>query len=94
MMNPDQVCNHSPLPTFHSLHTHLVTMPARYAASDLRLTMTCSPPPLLEQPPVILRVELLQNIPVEGVELEPYVLVQYANGQSRQVCPIPSRIDF
>lgn len=47
----------------------------------------------LEQPPVILRAELLQNIPVEGVELEPYVLVQYANGQSRQVLPFPSRVD-
>mmetsp|Transcript_43214 Transcript_43214/g.105761 ORF Transcript_43214/g.105761 Transcript_43214/m.105761 type:complete len:582 (+) Transcript_43214:94-1839(+) len=38
-----------------------------------------------DQPPNVLRAELLQNIPVEGVELEPYVLVQFANGQNRQI---------
>jgi len=35
-------------------------------------------------PPIILRAELLQSIPVEGVEIEPYVLV-LQHGQNRQV---------
>ena len=39
----------------------------------------------MDQPPIILRADLQINVPVEGVELEPFVLIQAPNGQSRQV---------
>jgi len=38
-----------------------------------------------DSPPSVLRAELLNSVPIEGVEIEPYVLIQFANGQSRQV---------
>ena len=43
---------------------------------------------LMDQPPIIIRAELQINVPVEGVELEPFVLIQTPNGQSRQVLAI------
>jgi len=40
---------------------------------------------LADSPPVVVRAELLNSVPIEGVEIEPYVLIQFPNGQSRQV---------
>eukprot|EP00802_Teleaulax_amphioxeia_P011298 Tamp_11330.p1 GENE.Tamp_11330~~Tamp_11330.p1 ORF type:complete len:542 (-),score=113.37 Tamp_11330:214-1839(-) len=40
---------------------------------------------LADQPPMVVRAELLNSVPIEGVEIEPFVLIQFANGQNRQV---------